>query len=266
MGDEGDNHDKSPPREPPQPPSSGEDDSNGHHDDNEGGNQDAESTFDKEGGNHVSPESRDLDHTIRSKSHHMENTLNYDGLRNTQHKETKKISSNSDKIKDRKTMTNVKSITAADVINNNNDPDEKKSVLEVQISSSSNEDRTKIGNGLEKNKNTLSINTNTGHNSQISPCVSPPTCASPGSFKPTLIEYDGMNNCNSPDGQFLYHSGIGSVNNTLGSSMSGTSTDIPVDKENPMRCVECGEEFVNHFRYVIFLDPSYILSDYNTMI
>ena len=72
---------------------------------------------------------------------------------------------------------------------------------------------------------------------QVSPCVSPPTCASPTSLKPTLIEDD--------DEQFLCPSSTGIQSNI---SVSGTNNDIPVDKENPMRCVECGEEFVNHFR------------------
>ena len=75
-----------------------------------------------------------------------------------------------------------------------------------------------------------------------SPCVSPPTCASPTSLKPTLIEDD--------DDQFLCPSSTGIQNNISVSGMPGTNNDIPVDKENPMRCVECGEEFVNHFRCV----------------
>ena len=75
---------------------------------------------------------------------------------------------------------------------------------------------------------------------QVSPCVSPPTCASPTSLKPTLIEDD--------DEQFLYPSSTSIQNNISVSGMPGTNNDIPVDKENPMRCVECGEEFVNHFR------------------
>ena len=73
-----------------------------------------------------------------------------------------------------------------------------------------------------------------------SPCVSPPTCASPTSLKPTLIEDD--------DDQFLCPSSTGIQSNISVSGMPGTNNDIPVDKENPMRCVECGEEFVNHFR------------------
>ena len=75
-----------------------------------------------------------------------------------------------------------------------------------------------------------------------SPCVSPPTCASPTSLKPTLIEDD--------DDQFLCPSSTGIQSNISVSGMPGTNNDIPVDKENPMRCVECGEEFVNHFRCV----------------
>ena len=58
----------------------------------------------------------------------MENNLNNDAPSNTQHKETKK-KNDCNKIKDMKTMTSVKSITAADVINNNNDPDEKKVIV-----------------------------------------------------------------------------------------------------------------------------------------
>ena len=76
----------------------------------------------------------------------------------------------------------------------------------------------------------------------LSPCVSPPTCASPTSLKPTLIEDD--------DDQFLCPSTTGIQSNISVSGMPGTNNDIPVDKENPMRCVECGEEFVNHFRCV----------------
>ena len=73
-----------------------------------------------------------------------------------------------------------------------------------------------------------------------SPCVSPPTCASPTSLKPTLIEDD--------DDQFLCPSSTGIQNNISVSGIPGSNNDIPVDKENPMRCVECGEEFLNHFR------------------
>ena len=52
--------------------------------------------------------------------------------------------------------------------------------------------------------------------------------------------------------------------------MSGTNADIPVDKENPMRCVECGEEFVNHFRYIIcviipFKYSRYFIPEYNNI-
>ena len=102
-----------------------EDDSNGHHDGNENGNGDSASTFDKEGGNDVSHDSRNLCHNICSESHPMETNSNNDALTNTQHRETKKQKESS-KIKDMKTMTNVKSITAADVINNNNDPEKEK--------------------------------------------------------------------------------------------------------------------------------------------
>ena len=97
----------------------------------------------------------------------------------------------------------------------------------------------------------LTVDTNIRNDNQISPCVSPPTCTSPTSLKPTLIEEDNMNRYNNSEDQFLYPSNGGSQNNISVSGMSGNSTDIPVDKENPMRCVECGEEFVNHFRYVI---------------
>ena len=82
------------------------------------------------------------------------------------------------------------------------------------------------------------INNNDEQNS--SPCVSPPTCASPTFLKPTLIEDD--------DDHFLFPSSIGIQNNISVSGIPGTNNDIPVDKENPMRCVECGEEFLNHFR------------------
>merc|ERR1719510_1116612 len=121
-------------------------------------------------------------------------------------------------------MTNVKSITAADVINNNNDPEEEKSVLEVQTSSLLNEDRTEGRYSRQDDKNALSITTNPTDDNQISPCVSPPTCASPRSLKPTLIEDDAMNNENGPDGQFLFNSGIGSINSTLTSGLSGAIT------------------------------------------
>ena len=121
-------------------------------------------------------------------------------------------------------------------------------MLEIQTSTLLNEDRTDGGYDRQEKKNALTISTNPTNHNQISPCVSPPTCASPRSLKPTLIEDDAMNNENGPDGQFLFNSGIGSISSTLTSGLSGASTDIPVDKENPMRCVECGEEFVNHFR------------------
>ena len=100
----------------------------------------------------------------------------------------------------------------------------------------------------------LCVDTSTSRDhSIVSPCVSPPTCASPTSFKPTLIEDQEAsgghsNNVNSND-HFLCPASAGSQNHISTSGMSGTNTDIPVDKENPMRCVECGEEFVNHFRY-----------------
>ena len=100
----------------------------------------------------------------------------------------------------------------------------------------------------------LCVDTSTSRDhSIVSPCVSPPTCASPTSFKPTLIEDQEAsgghsNNVNSDD-HFLCPASAGSQNHISTSGMSGTNTDIPVDKENPMRCVECGEEFVNHFRY-----------------
>ena len=100
----------------------------------------------------------------------------------------------------------------------------------------------------------LCVDTSTSRDhSIVSPCVSPPTCASPTSFKPTLIEDQEAsgghsNNVNSDD-HFLCPASAGSQNHISTSGMSGTNTDIPVDKENPMRCVECGEEFLNHFRY-----------------
>jgi hypothetical protein len=97
----------------------------------------------------------------------------------------------------------------------------------------------------------LCENTKITNDNPISPCVSPPTCASPTSLKPTLIEdEDVVSQYNNSDEHFLYPSKDtgGNPNNISVSGMSGTNADIPVDKENPMRCVECKEEFVNHFR------------------
>ena len=79
--------------------------------------------------------------------------------------------------------------------------------------------------------------------------MSPPTCTSPNFLKPTIIVDDDINQDKNPDDQFLSPpSFVGSQAHIL---VSGNTTDIPVDKENPMRCVECGEEFVNHFRYLM---------------
>ena len=99
----------------------------------------------------------------------------------------------------------------------------------------------------------------TNDNPISSPCVSPPTCASPTSLKPTLIEDEDFGKqYNNSDEHFLYPSkdSGGNSNSISVSGMSTNNADIPVDKENPMRCVECGEEFVNHFRYIFFCNDS----------
>ena len=121
----------------------------------------------------------------------------------------------------------INTMTAADVINNNND------------NSSS----------IVKDASTpLRVDTNTITDEGIvSPCVSPPTF--PTSLKPTLIEDDDVSQYNHSDEQFLCPSNVSQANVAANGVSVGNNTDIPVDKENPMRCVECGEEFVNHFRY-----------------